>query len=47
MAWNVLPKVGITSELAHREYGRAIYASHKVQCSKRLLKTIRAQLQDQ
>lgn len=47
MAWDVLLKVGMTSELAYREYGRAIYASLKEQCSKRLLKTIRAQLQDQ
>lgn len=40
VAWDVVLKTAITPELAQRKYGRKVYASRKLQCSKRLLKVI-------
>jgi hypothetical protein len=44
MAWDVILKTEIASDIAYREYDRKIYASRKIQCSKRLLKVLQSRL---
>lgn len=44
LVWDVLLKAHVTPEIAERKYGRKIYADRKIQCSKRLLKTVYAKL---
>jgi hypothetical protein len=47
MVWDVVLKLDITLAIAYREYGRRIYASRKIQCSKQLLRVVRSRLKNQ